>query len=151
MHEIETYILTKTMRIATAKLLSLSKTQGLHKPPIAWDNLQTHETKTCCVCLWFSCRTRLAYRICKVQTAASAVGCGWMWSEKLNNRKSDGGMTGGPFLYYIFHQLFFHVFPSIEERRKTQHQLKIMCGEISWVFLSTVRVTFAFRRTRLND
>ena len=37
-------------------------------------------------------RTRLAYRICKVQTAASAVGCGW--SEKLNNRKSDGGMTG---------------------------------------------------------
>ncbi|KAH9740511.1 expansin-A6 [Citrus sinensis] len=36
-----------------------------------------------------------AYRICKLQTAASAVGCGWMWlSEKLNNRKSDGGMTG---------------------------------------------------------
>ncbi|KAH9788180.1 Agamous-like MADS-box protein AGL6 [Citrus sinensis] len=30
----------------------------------------------------------------KVQTAASAVGCGWMWSEKLNKRKSDGGMTG---------------------------------------------------------
>ncbi|ESR56785.1 hypothetical protein CICLE_v10024415mg, partial [Citrus x clementina] len=39
-------------------------------------------------------RTRLAYRTCKVQTAASAVGCGWMWSEKLNNRKSDDGMTG---------------------------------------------------------
>ena len=39
-------------------------------------------------------RTRLAYRICKLQTAASAVGCGWMWSEKLNNRKSDGRMTG---------------------------------------------------------
>ena len=39
-------------------------------------------------------RTWLAYRICKLQTAASAVGCGWMWSEKLNNRRSDGGMTG---------------------------------------------------------
>ena len=41
-----------------------------------------------------NCRTKLRYRICKVQTAASAVGCGWMWSEKLNKRKSDGGMTG---------------------------------------------------------
>ena len=38
--------------------------------------------------------TKLRYRFCKVQTAASAVGCGWMWSEKLNKRKSDGGMTG---------------------------------------------------------
>ena len=38
--------------------------------------------------------TWLAYRICMLQTAASAVGCGWMWSEKLNNRRSDGGMTG---------------------------------------------------------
>ena len=44
--------------------------------------------------LYMLIRTRLAYRICKVQTAASAVGCGWIWSEKLNNRKSDGGMTG---------------------------------------------------------
>ena len=39
-------------------------------------------------------RTKLRYRICKVQTAASAVGCGWTWSEKLNKRKSDGAMTG---------------------------------------------------------
>ena len=38
--------------------------------------------------------TKLRYRFCKVQTAASAVRCGWMWSEKLNKRKSDGGMTG---------------------------------------------------------
>ena len=38
--------------------------------------------------------TKLRYRLCKVQTAASAVGCGWMWREKLNKRKSDGGMTG---------------------------------------------------------
>ena len=36
-------------------------------------------------------RTLLAYRICKLQTAASAVGCGWMLSEKLNNREWDGG------------------------------------------------------------
>ncbi|KAH9789032.1 expansin-A6 [Citrus sinensis] len=44
-----------------------------------------------CINLWRGS----AYRICKLQTAASAVGCGWMWlSEKLNNRKSDGGMTG---------------------------------------------------------
>ena len=97
------HCLLNTMEFASS-LLEASR--DLNENYLAFQSItrlpRANGMKSVCCCT----RTKLRYRFCKVQTAASAVGCGWMWSEKLNKRKSDGGMTGDV-CYRICNQMYF--------------------------------------------